>query len=202
MSIVSKYLRFEDFKSFFSKRFDQLALPIIVALGIVTLVLLITPQDARDTLQIEFSDDSVALAHDSQLLFIDVSGAIQKPGLYQVIPGTRVGELIDFAGGLIENVDQQFVAEQINLAEQLVDGMKVYIPFDSLPAATMSSTSAQGLVDINLASQSELETLPGVGPATAGKIIQNRPYAAIEDIMLVPGISTSRFDALKDLIGV
>lgn len=134
-------------------------------------------------------------------------GAVKKPGIYQVEPETCLFELVDLAGGL----SAAAAADIINLAMPLQPYQHIYIPTKeelrenpALIDSLQERNPARRLIDINLADQSSLETLPGIGPVTARAIIdyreKNGPFARVEDLMQVPGIKESRFAALEDLI--
>jgi len=117
------------------------------------------------------------------------------------------------AGGLSENADRVWVSKTINLASIVKDGAKIYIKDTSNQQTGASSQQAevqglstnQGMININTASQSELEKLPGVGSATALKIVnyrQNNPFSSIEDLMKVPGIGEKTFEKMKEMLSV
>ncbi|MBK7216822.1 MAG: helix-hairpin-helix domain-containing protein [Candidatus Promineofilum sp.] len=152
-------------------------------------------------------------------LRVYVSGAVVNPAVYTLPPGSIVDDAVRAAGGLSADADP--VA--INLAGPLADGMQIYVPARvegaptpppvSAPVATadpgasrMGGVTIAGLIDINLATQADLEMLPGIGPTTAANIIAHReangPFATIEAIMDVPGIGEGKFAAMKDLITV
>lgn len=156
-----------------------------------------------------------------EILTVEISGEVQNPYVYEVLPGSRIIDGIEAAGGLTESADTR----DTNLAAPLVDGMKVYIPskaeVQAVEAATgvtagtsyvSGSTSIKGeptqtgsgKVNINTADSSRLQTLNGVGPATAEKIIAYRtekgPYKTIADIKKVSGIGDKTYEKLKDHI--
>jgi len=141
---------------------------------------------------------------------VHVSGAVRQPAVYRLPPGSIVQEAVDAAGGPAPDAD----LERINLALELQDQQKVYVPRqgEANPppsvsgGASGSGGSAGALVNINTATATELETLPRIGPVTAQRIIEyreaNGPFEAIEDIQNVPGIGPATFEGLKDLITV
>ena len=146
---------------------------------------------------------------------IDVSGAVAKPGVYKLgADDARVTDAIEAAGGLSDDADRA----RINLAQKLNDGEKVYVPrigedlgIDSqlaskLPAESSLDTSHRGLVNINTADETTLQTLSGVGEATAKAIIKEREtngaFESPEDLMRVSGIGEKKFAKLKDDICV
>ena len=149
---------------------------------------------------------------------VHVVGAVPRPGLYEFAEGSRVQDAIDAAGGLLASAS----VDTINLAALLEDGQQLNIPFKAgeepstsnssddtslvLPGATeaSSSGSSQDLININTASVEELDSLPGIGPTIAQRIIdyrdENGPFQTIEDILNVSGVGPSTFDQIKDLI--
>lgn len=149
---------------------------------------------------------------------VHVVGAVPRPGLYEFAEGARVQDAIDAAGGLLASAS----VDTINLAALLEDGQQLNIPFKAgeelstsnssddtslvLPGATeaSSSGSSQDLININTASVEELDSLPGIGPTIAQRIIdyrdENGPFQTIEDILNVSGVGPSTFDQIKDLI--
>lgn len=126
---------------------------------------------------------------------IDVSGAVTTPGVYTLDSNSRLEDAIKAAGGFSEDVNTDAVARLVNLSQKLTDGAKVYIPAlnDKLP-------SVAGKIGINSASQSELESMPGVGPVTAGNILNNRPYSSVEELLTKKLVSKSVYDKIKDLV--
>jgi len=122
---------------------------------------------------------------------VDVSGAVVSPGVYKMKLGTRVAEALVAAGGLSKKAHQAYVAKNINQAAVLVDGMKIYIPFMDEDVGTIESTvlgtsqaetTSQGVLSVNQASQSELETLWGIGEVRASAIVDNRPYTSLAEM--------------------
>jgi competence protein ComEA len=133
-------------------------------------------------------------------LFVHVAGAVEKPGLYELGPGARVADAIALAGGELPKADLDLV----NLAEPLVDGMKIEVPRRGAAVATSSGlaeSSGAALVSINSAGLEELETLPGVGPVTAQAIVSHREevgaFAALEDLLDVSGIGPATFAEIR-----
>lgn len=146
-----------------------------------------------------------------------VSGAVSKPAVYELAPGSIIDDAVRAAGGFAPDAD----SAAINLAQPAADGMQVHVPVvgeveetpppvsvpaADVPSVRMGGVTVGGLININLANQADLEMLPGIGPATAGKIIAHReangPFADIESIMDVPGIGEGKFEAIRELITV
>lgn len=142
-------------------------------------------------------------------LIIDVSGAVNRPGVYKLPTGSRLGEAVDAAGGVnVGQANAELIEKSINLAQKLTDGQKVYVPFKNdttiigAAAAGSSVAANSGPIGINSASNAELDVLPGVGPATAAKIIAGRPYSSIEDLVTKKAVGQSVFDNIKGLISL
>jgi competence protein ComEA len=148
-------------------------------------------------------------------LFVHVAGEVAVPGVYRLDPGGRVHEAIDRAGGATAEAD----LDALNLAQSLADGQRLYVPRTgeidpgAIPVLTpivtgvaTATTAPPGPIDVNRATVAELEDLPGVGPATASAIVDDRerngPFATVDDLDRVPGIGPSKLDALRDLVTV
>ncbi len=164
-------------------------------------------------------------------IIVHVSGAVNKEGIVELEENSRIAEAIDKAGGLKENAD----IKSINLAFKLEDGMKIYIPTieesieqknqneDIIGKTSKEMISSSGIVqgeqtntqnqqkknekiNINIATQTQLETLPGIGPSTALKIInyreENGNFKNVEDIKEVSGIGDAKYENIKNLICV
>lgn len=180
-----------------------------VILIIISLVLLVKSVQTTSPIQFSSAHEMVSTpsGQASVLITIDIEGAITKPGVYQLPSASRVSEAVKLAGGLTAEADTELIAKTINLATKLVDGGKLYIPKkgESLPANIVrhgdtmgAGSSTQGfMISINSASQAQLESLPGVGPVTAGKIISNRPYQTLVELITKKAISQSLFDKIK-----
>ncbi|MEC4175948.1 ComEA family DNA-binding protein [Adlercreutzia sp. R21] len=143
-------------------------------------------------------------------LCVHVDGAVRVPGVYYLDAGSRIVDAVAAAGGLTEAAQ----TAAVNLARVLQDGEQVVIPDGTAGEAvsvaatdgTPGASASGGLVDINRASESELTALPGVGEATAAKIVADReangPFKTVEDLKRVSGIGEKKFEALRDLICV
>ena len=137
-------------------------------------------------------------------ILVDVGGAVIKPGIYQFTPDARVNDALIAAGGLAAEADRDWVSQNLNLAAKLTDGAKVYLPFIEETNTNKDSPSLRKgeSLNINTASLAELDTLWGIGPVTGQKIIDNRPYAKIEDLLEKKIVKTNVYDAIKDKITV
>jgi competence protein ComEA len=146
-----------------------------------------------------------ATVKNSGLILVDVEGAVVAPGVYKLAPNSIVQEALVSAQGLASNADRDFVSKNLNLAAKLTDGAKVYIPKIG-EATTDSSTvnsaggSNSALVNINTADSGTLDSLPGIGPATATKIINARPYSGVNELLDKKVVSAKVFSGIKDKI--
>lgn len=170
----------------------------------------ITIESADTAEELEYSDESgVESSEQIRVIFVDIGGAVEKPGVYQVSKDTRLFEVIDMAGGLSEDAD----TDHVNRASFVEDGQKIIIPVkgsgdtEGIESAGAAEPTAadNGLVNINAASADELKTLNGIGDVMAERIIQYRtvkPFKNIEDIMSVDGIGSKIYEKIKDHITV
>ena len=211
----------------------------VIIVGIMTALLLflyrggdeVDIRDTADTLESEqrtqqegengaytdtgAGDDGVAVGDGE--VYVDIGGAVKNPMLAQLPAGSRIEDAIQQAGGLEANAD----ISQINRAELLTDGQKVYIPKkgevvggDGMTSAGAAGTggfgdasaSATGKININTADITQLQSITGVGPVTAQKIIDYRTqsgrFSRIEDIKNVSGIGDKTYENMKDQITV
>lgn len=145
---------------------------------------------------------------------VDVAGAVVKPGVYRLPQGSRVEDALILAGGLAKEADIARIAQFMNRAAVIVDGAKLYFyPKSDSPTDIVRRTNVNepasvrpagevGMVSVNSASQSELEALNGIGPATAVKIISNRPYQTLEELVTKKALSRSSYEKLKDQLAL
>ena len=139
---------------------------------------------------------------DKREVVVHVDGAVVSPGVYKLPGGSRVNDAISAAGGMTDEADRS----KINLAAKIADGSKVYIPKlgeqldSSVVGSSIAGQSVSALININTASESELDKLPQVGPVTAQKIVAARPYSSLEDLLSIKVVSKSVFAKIKDLI--
>lgn len=159
-----------------------------------------------------------------EMMLVHITGEVENWGVIELPEGSRVIDAVNKAGGFTDSAD----VEKVNLAYELSDGVKVYIPSkneDEIGDTTtkeyitadsgnnvitggndMKKETKSELVNINKATQTELETLPGIGPSTALKIIsyrnENGSFSSIEDIKNVNGIGDSKYESIRELICV
>ncbi len=153
------------------------------------------------------------------LLFVHVAGAVRRPGVYRLGAGARLADAVRRAGGGTRGAD----LDAVNLAAKVHDGVQVIVPRKAPAAPTGVSAppgagsgaattgvppgaAAAAIVDLNVATAEQLETLDGVGPATAAKILQFRsehgPFRSVDDLEQVPGIGPKKLSAMRPRVRV
>jgi competence protein ComEA len=136
---------------------------------------------------------------------VDVAGAVLRPGLYRFAQGSRVADALRRAGGPTRRADLSLV----NLAQLVADGEQVLIPRRGEAPAASGATAgtggaSSGPIHLNSATVEQLDTLPGVGPVTAQKIVDYRAkhgaFSSVDELDAIPGIGPARLDQLRDLV--
>jgi len=146
-------------------------------------------------------------------IIVDIAGAVKKPGVYQFSSGARVMDAIKKAGGYQKKADLDQIAQDINQAEIMEDEQKIIIPFKGNKSGQVSGsesssgpTSVNGAVNINSATVEQLDSLPGIGPAYAERIIQHRQanngFKTINQLQEVSGIGPKTLQKLSGLITI
>lgn len=155
---------------------------------------------------------------EEDMMAVHITGEVKKSGVVKIKEGSRIEDIIEAAGGLTENAD----ITNVNLAFVVEDGMKIRIPSineektdedyiteDSGKGVIMTdenTSTSSSVININTASESELEQLPGIGPSISSRIIEyrnkNGKFKSIEDIKNVTGVGDSKFEKIKDLIKI
>ena len=196
-----------------------LMLVILIAVCIVTNLIVGLTNRNDDEQKITYSDTEEIKANSRKLTVrVYVSGAVTKPGLYDVPSDSRADDAIKIAGGFTELAE----IGRVNLARKLKDGMQVNIPTKKLGRVANNKVQNQNtmvnvqetaskkedvkqalVVNINTASASELQQLPGIGPAMAQRIISAREqlkFTSVEDLLRVKGIGKAKLGHLKGLV--
>jgi len=149
-------------------------------------------------------------------IVVEISGSIEKPGVYKMKNGDRIDDLLITAGGLSVDADRDWVTKNINRASKLSDGQKIYIYSQTEVASANKNggikldqqvlgserSDLSGNININTASQSELEKLNGIGPVYASNIIEHRPYSDVQELVSKEAISQKVLEKIKNAITV
>jgi competence protein ComEA len=140
-----------------------------------------------------------------RLAVVDVEGAVRRPGLVRLAPGARVADAVARAGGLTPKADRA----SVNLAATVADGQQVLVPRLGADGAAAGTTGGGGgassaPISLSSATAEQLDTLPGVGPVTAQKIVayraQHGPFHSVDDLDAIPGIGPARLADLRGLV--
>ncbi len=202
-------------------------LPLIFAtLGLIFfvygLIWLIGSKSSENEVVFEDSLEASQSQKSSQKIMVDIEGAVQRPGVYSLAIDARIQDALVASGGLSSSADREWISKNLNLAVKLTDGAKIYIPlqgdvpsgtsqgdalqtplrqgFEGQVGSSIGTSSEQ--ININSASQSQLEALPGIGPVTAGKIINGRPYSSIDELLSKKIVGKSVFEKIKEKISI
>lgn len=195
---------------------------LVIGFLLVAGSLLIKHQSTTNNSSIEIvSDESSNNAKETsdEKLVVDIRGAIEKPGVYYLEKDSRVEDVLLASGGLSENADTAWVDKNIIRSAKIIDGQKIYIPDkqslsndkqsevlsatvsnENINVAQSENASNTGLININTASLSALDTLPGIGQVYGQKIIDHRPYSTLEELVSKGAIKQSTFEKIRDLI--
>lgn len=202
--------------------FSHLTKPVLIGLVALLLVAVLAGQlflgtaTANDeTFNVDTTENSLSEEEEPTRIFVHISGAVNTPGLIELDEGQRIGDAITAAGGFKEDAQ----TDSVNLARVLSDGEQIHVSSKSnaevsdlgMIANTEQGTSiaaspVTGLININTATSSELQNLPGIGSSTAEKIISDRnangSFKTIEDLKRVNGIGDKKFEKIAPLICV
>jgi competence protein ComEA len=161
------------------------------------------PADAASPIVSQITGATGSLPPSPVSIIVDVAGWVRSPGVYEFASGDRVIDAVNRAGGPRNGADLTV----LNLAAPLTDGTQIVIPKPGATAPGGTGTSETGtssgtaLININTASGTDLEALPGVGPVTAAAIIdyrtQNGPFATVDDLIDVTGIGPSTLEQIR-----
>jgi len=146
----------------------------------------------------------------------EVSGSVINPGVYKLSNGSRVDDLLIASGGFSGDADRVWSDKYLNRAAKLSDGQKIFIPSVNEQSEQLSAKTAGGdqsvssgfssdsnsLININTASLSELDTLPGIGPIYAQKIVEHRPYSKPEELVTSGALTQTLYEKVKNQVTV
>ena len=146
-------------------------------------------------------------------IVVEVSGAVESPGVYKFVTGARIEDALIAAEGVSADADREWMEKYLNRAAKISDGQKIYVPREgedpkSSAANGDSSVSGTGgvvgatAININTATNSELESLWGIGPVYAQNIIEHRPYSSVEELLTRKIIKTNVYERNKDKLTV
>lgn len=170
---------------------------ILLALGVLA-IFLTTPNEPQ--IEILPAGESAEKTNIGNTILVDLAGAVQKPGVYELPFGSRLNDLLILAGGLAAEADREWLDKNINLAQKLTDAVKIYIPPIGEVKPESKKTTSQ--ININTASAAQLEALWGIGEARAKAIIAGRPYQASEDLLTRKIVPQNVFEKIKNEITV
>lgn len=202
---------------------------ILIGLGVISFKTnMFASGDKVEVLNSNTENNTGPDMHQSDII-VEISGAVEKEGVYKLPNDSRVNDLIISAGGISVDADRDWITKNINKAAKLIDGQKVYIYSSNetqyhsgevsakktggyppaggqvkldQPVLGVSSQNISNLVNINTASQSELEKLSGIGPVYATNIIEHRPYSTVEELVSKGAISKKVFEKIKNSISL
>ena len=156
-------------------------------------------QDNKVTIAKQSDSSEEQASIKTPTIYVHIAGAVKSPGIYQLDSGSRVYDAVLAAGGFTTKANQA----SVNMARALNDGEQLLVS-SGASGAVFEGSPASTLISLNQASASELEELPGVGPALAGRMIDwrtaNGGFKAKEDLLNVAGIGDKLFAAVKDLV--
>ena len=154
----------------------------------------------------------------SSTIFVDLSGSVNKSGVYELNSNSRLKDLLEKAGGLSSSADSKYFEKNYNLARILVDQEKIYVPSKGEiesgtysdvessnqidPKIIQEDSSNTALINVNSATSVELDSLPGVGTVISARIISARPYKTIEELKEKKVVNNSLFEKIKSLVTI
>lgn len=177
----------------------QLLIALAGVVAVASLVLVAVNRPEPPTGEFSVSADETNNEVIQQFLYVHVVGEVESPGMYQLPIGARLVDAVFAAGGLTEEAD----IASVNLARELTDGEQIIV-FSISKEGEAVGTTASGLVSLNRAGDKELEELPGIGPALAGRIIAwreaNGGFKSVQDLLKVSGIGENLLSGVIDLV--
>jgi competence protein ComEA len=188
---------------------DELPKPLLALIAIAVVMLFLS---ALSFLQLNKLEKNISKNGNSEIkvvkgisdtkntIYVDIEGAVSKPGVYELPQNSRMVDALRACNGLIDTADKYMVAKSFNLAKTVVDEEKIYIPFLEEREIYVPENISQGTTGINSASSTQLELIPNIGPKTAQKIIENRPYSSIEELLLKKVVGEKTFEKIKDYL--
>ena len=196
---------------FFKYRFQILFF--LIGAILVGLGLLLVKDSRITSSKIEVLESTTEGLGEDLEIVVEVAGAIERPGVYKLTKGVRIEDALISAGGISADADRIWMEKSLNRAAKLIDGQKIYIPRKDEQISgvstsnlggyqTISSSQGSGLVNVNAASQKELESLWGIGPVTAQNIVEQRPYSSVEELLTKKILKSNVYERNKDKLSV
>lgn len=193
------------------QKFKMVALPVIVGVAILFFWFngnakpIETESSEPVSIEEEKNEDETENLT-GKIIYVDICGEVNTPGVYEVSEGTRLFQVIDLAGGLTDDAD----ITNLNRAEEVYDGEKILVENESENEEFSQNTAVKannnGKININYADSAELMTLPNIGPTKAQNIIDyretNGKFKSIDELLYVNGIGSKTYEQLCDLICV
>jgi competence protein ComEA len=172
---------------------------VLGGLGIAVFVTAVTPHGSSAVV----APSGTPFEEQPAEIYVHILGQVVNPGLYALSEGARAVDAVAAAGGFTAEAD----AAGINLARFVSDGEQIVVPaVGETPSGAVPGIGGDGRVNLNTADAAALDTLPGIGPATAAKIIawrdDNGRFASVDDLLDVGGIGPAKLDAIRDLVTV
>ena len=190
----------DNFLNYSPEQRRALLLPALAALGFALFLLIASRGEAVEAPPIKIVENAA-----KKTLFIHVAGEVKRPGVYPVIQGSRVVDAIKAAGGAKTGIE----LSQVNLARVLVDGEQIYLSKESAVKSSSNRANQKafnGVVHSNRATVSEFDSLDGIGPVIAKRIVKyretNGPFVDIADLQKVDGIGAKTFEKMKDRLSL
>jgi len=193
------------------------SLALMALLGGIVLAVMVFGQKNEEIKVISAQD--VESKESDRKVMVDIAGAVVSPDVYEMGEGSRIKDVLDQAGGVTGAADQDWMREFLNQAETVKDGQKIFIPEkgeqgtgegrvdgsktkETVVSGQAGATTQSTKISLNRATLTELDSLPGIGPAYAQNIINARPFSSIEELLNVDGIGPKRFEEIKDRVTV
>ena len=190
-------------KEIYSEFTPRVLKALITSIGVVGFVVYVATSSLMPAQKVfvQSTTGAKSVNVSSAKIYVDVAGEVHKPGIYQLDSGSRVFDVVLLAGGFTNKANQA----SVNLARPLTDGEQLVVANKSQQNyGASSSNGASMLISLNQASETELEQLPGVGPALAGRMIDwrsaNGGFKSKDDLLNVAGIGDKLFAQIKDKV--
>ncbi|MFM8329431.1 MAG: helix-hairpin-helix domain-containing protein [Actinomycetales bacterium] len=190
----------DSFQNFSPEQRRALLLPALAGIGFALFLLFASRGEAVEAPPLKVIDSTA-----KKTLFVHVAGEVKRPGVYPVVQGSRVVDAIKAAGGAKVGID----LSQVNLARVLVDGEQIYLSKESPVKVRTGKAKPKvfsGVVHVNRASVAEFDSLDGIGPVIAKRIVKyresNGPFVDIADLQKVDGIGAKTFEKIKERLSL